>query len=184
PDAKGEGKADATSGAKTEARPSGGGERGGQLAAFRQRLERDLSLTDAQRGQLDAIFSGMRERFGALRDAPEGERAKLAERLRADMRAQIGEILDPAQKKKYAEILVELAGRTVSRGRVFIPGPDGKPAALELRLGLSDGAFTEVIAVTSGGKLEAGDQVYVGVAGAPNTPGPSAPPTRPAGPRL
>ena len=115
-----------------------GGERGGQLAAFRQRLERDLSLTETQRGQLDAIFSGMRERFATLRDAPEGERAKLAERLRADLRAQIGEILDPAQKKKYAEILVELAGRSVARGRVFVPGPDGKPVALELRLGLSD----------------------------------------------
>jgi HlyD family secretion protein len=166
-----------------EARPAAGGGPGGQMAAFRQRLERDLALTEAQRAQLDGIFGGMRERFMALRDAPEGERAKLSERLRADMRAQIGEILDPAQKKKYAEILVELAGRSVARGRVFIPGPDGKPVPLELRLGLSDGAFTEVIAVTSGGKLEAGDPVYVGVVGGPSTPGPSGP-ARPAGPRL
>jgi HlyD family secretion protein len=153
------------------------------MAAFRQRLERDLALTDAQRGQLDGIFGGMRERFMALRDAPEGDRAKLSERLRADMRAQIGEILDPAQKKKYAEILVELAGRSVARGRVFVPGPDGKPVPLELRLGLSDGAFTEVIAVTGGGKLDAGDLVYVGVVGGPSAPGPATP-ARPAGPRL
>ncbi|RPH46310.1 MAG: efflux RND transporter periplasmic adaptor subunit [Burkholderiales bacterium] len=170
-----------------EARPAaaapGGPGGGGQLAAFRQRLERELALTDAQRTQLDAIFGGMRERFMGLRDAPEGERAKLSERLRADMRAQIGEILDPAQKKKYAEILVELAGRSVARGRVFVPGPDGRPVPLELRLGLSDGAFTEVIAVTSGGRLEAGDPVYVGVLGGPNSPGPSGP-SRPAGPRL
>ncbi|MFN7643086.1 MAG: efflux RND transporter periplasmic adaptor subunit [Burkholderiales bacterium] len=168
-----------------EPRPAagGGGGPGGQMAAFRQRLERDLALTDAQRGQLDGIFGGMRERFMALRDAPEGDRAKLSERLRADMRAQIGEILDPAQKKKYAEILVELAGRSVARGRVFVPGPDGKPVPLELRLGLSDGAFTEVIAVTGGGKLDAGDLVYVGVVGGPSAPGPATP-ARPAGPRL
>ena len=61
-------------------------------------------------------------------------------------------------------------------------GADGKPVPLDLRLGLSDGSFTEVIGVT-GGKLEAGDLVYVGVAGGPNTTGPAAPP-RPAGPRL
>jgi len=169
-----------------ETRPSAGGGPGGpggQMAAFRQRLERDLALTDAQRAQLDGIFGGMRERFMALRDAPEGERAKRAERLRADMRAQVGEILDPAQKKKYAEILVELAGRSVARGRVFVPGPDGKPVALELRLGLSDGAFTEVISVTGDGKLEAGDLVYVGGVGSPSAPGPAVP-ARPAGPRL
>lgn len=75
------------------------------------------------------------------------------------------------------------AGRSGARGRVFVPGPEGAPAPLELRLGLSDGAFTEVIAVTGGGALEAGDRVYVGVAGAANTPG-AAPPPRPAGPRL
>jgi HlyD family secretion protein len=169
-----------------ETRPSAGGGSGGsggQMAAFRQRLERDLALTDAQRGQLDGIFGGMRERFMALRDAPEGERAKLSERLRADMRAQIGEILDPAQKKRYAEILVELAGRSVARGRVFVPGPEGKPVPLELRLGLSDGAFTEVIAVTGGGELEAGGLVYVGGVGGPSAPGPATAP-RPAGPRL
>jgi HlyD family secretion protein len=163
--------------------PGGPGGPGGQMAAFRQRLERDLALTDAQRAQLDDIFGGMRERFMALRDAPEGDRAKRSERLRADMRAQIGEILDPAQKKKYAEILVELAGRSVARGRVFVPGPEGKPVPLELRLGLSDGAFTEVIAVTGDGKLDAGDLVYVGVVGGPSAPGPAAP-ARPAGPRL
>jgi HlyD family secretion protein len=163
------------------AAPAAGGA-GGQLAAFRQRLERDLALTESQRAQLDGIFGGMRERFASLRDAPEGERAKLAERARADMRARIGDILDDTQKKKYAEILVELAGRSVTRGRVFVPGADGKPVPLDLRLGLSDGSYTEVIGVT-GGKLEAGDLVYVGVAGGPNTAGPASPP-RPAGPRL
>jgi hypothetical protein len=116
------------------------------LRAFRERLERDLAFTDAQRTQLDAIFSSMREQFAAVREAPEAERPKLMERNRAEMRARINDILDEGQKKKYAEILVELAGRNVSRGRVFIAGPDGKPVALDLRLGLSDGATTEVIA--------------------------------------
>ena len=159
---------------------AGQGGAGGPLAAFRQRLERELSPTDAQRAQFDGIFGGVRERFAALRDAPESERAKLAERIRADMRAQIGEVLDPAQRKRYAEILVELSGRSVSRGRVFVPDAQGQPTPVELRLGLSDGAFTEVIGTAGGARLEAGDLVYIGIVATPS----ASTPRRPAGPRL
>ncbi len=162
---------------------AGQGGPGAQLRAFRERLERDLALTDSQRTQLDGIFTGMRERFLAVREAPESERAKLSEANRAEMRARINDILDDSQKKKYAEILVELSGRTVSRGRVFVPGPDGKPVAVELRLGLSDGSTTEVIAILNGASLAEGDLVYVGIVGGASTPGPASPP-RPSGPRL
>lgn len=159
---------------------------GGALSAFRARLERELDFTEAQRTQLDAIFSGMRSRFASVRDADPAERPKLMERYRAEMRAAINDILDDRQKKKYAEILVELAGRTVSRGRVFIQGPDEKPLPVELRLGLSDGAFTEVIGTVGDRKLQEGDLVYTGVVSANNTPGAAPPkgPTRPSGPRL
>jgi len=156
---------------------------GAQMRAFRERLERDLALTDSQRTQLDGIFTGMRERFLAVREAPESERAKLSEANRAELRARINDILDDGQKKKYAEILVELSGRTVSRGRVFVPGPEGKPVAVELRLGLSDGSTTEVIAILNGASLAEGDLVYVGIIGGATSPGPASPP-RPAGPRL
>jgi len=162
---------------------AGQGGPGAQLRAFRERLERDLALTDSQRTQLDGIFTGMRERFLAVREAPESERAKLSEANRAELRARINDILDDGQKKKYAEILVELSGRTVSRGRVFIPGPEGKPVAVELRLGLSDGSTTEVIAILNGASLTEGDLVYVGIVGGATSPGPASPP-RPAGPRL
>jgi HlyD family secretion protein len=156
---------------------------GAQMRVFRERLERDLALTDSQRTQLDGIFTGMRERFLAVREAPESERAKLSEANRAELRARINDILDDGQKKKYAEILVELSGRTVSRGRVFVPGPEGKPVAVELRLGLSDGSTTEVIAILNGASLAEGDLVYVGIVGGATSPGPASPP-RPAGPRL
>lgn len=160
------------------------GQGGGALRAFRERLERDLAFTESQRTQLDGIFSSMRERFASVREAPEADRPKLMERNRAEMRARINDILDDTQKKKYAEILVELAGRNVTRGRVFIPGPDGKPTPVDVRLGLSDGAFTEVISTVGDTKLAEGDLVYIGVVGAASKPGPATPPMRPAGPRL
>ena len=163
--------------------PQGGAAGGAPLRAFRERIEKELALSDAQKSQLDGIFAAMRERFAAVRDAPESERAKLAERNRAELRSRINDILDDGQRKRYAEILVELSGRSVARGRVFAPGPEGRPVPIELRLGLSDGSTTEVIAVLNNGKLAEGDLVYVGVQSARNTPGPPAPPA-PRGPRL
>jgi len=168
------------------ASPSPGAGGGGPLAAFRARLERELDFTEAQRTQVDAIFSGMRAKFATVRDAEPAERPKLMERYRGEMRAAINDILDERQKKKYAEILVEIAGRSVSRGRVFVQGPDDKPVPVELRLGLSDGAFTEVIGTVGDGSLKEGDLVYTGTVSASNTPGAAPPkgPTRPVGPRL
>ena len=157
---------------------------GGALQAFRARIDRELEPTDAQRARLDAAFGAARERLAGLRDAPEGERAKLAERIRTDLRAAVGEVLDDAQRRKYAEILVELSERTVARGRVFVPGADGAPVALELRLGLSDGAFTEVIGTQGGAGLAEGDRVYVGVAAAAAAAGSAGRTPTPAAGRL
>jgi hypothetical protein len=173
--------ASGTGGAGSAGGATGGG---GPLRAFRDRLERDLAFTESQRGQLDGIFSAMRERFATVREAPEADRPKLTETYRAELRARINDILDETQKKKYAEILVELAGRNVSRGRVFIAGPDGKPMPVDVRLGLSDGVATELIGTIGERKLAEGDLVYVGVVGAASKPGPATPPMRPAGPRL
>jgi HlyD family secretion protein len=148
---------------------AGGAGGAAALRAFRERLIRDLNLSDSQRTQLDAIFAGMRDRFVGARDAPEADRAKLAERNRAEMRARINDILDEPQKKKYADILAELAGRNAARGRVFVPGADGKPQPLEVRLGLSDGTATELLGVVGEGKLAEGDLVIVGIQAAPSS---------------
>lgn len=58
-------------------------------------------------------------------------------------------------------------------GRVFIVGADGKPEAVQLRLGITDGTNTEVVE----GALKDKQEVIVGSTGAPK-------PNTPAGPRL
>ncbi|HET8530795.1 MAG TPA: efflux RND transporter periplasmic adaptor subunit [Methylomirabilota bacterium] len=60
-------------------------------------------------------------------------------------------------------------------GRVWILGPDGKPAAVSLQLGIGDGTYTEVVR----GELKEGHLVIVGVA----LPG-DRPSTTGAAPRL
>ena len=71
----------------------------------------------------------------------------------------------------------ETAGRPAMRGRVYLI-EDGKPRAVNVRLGISDGAMTELIVGTgSDAKLVEGADTIVGTV----TPG-GAP--KPSGPRM
>ena len=54
---------------------------------------------------------------------------------------------------------------TAIRGRVYRLGADGRPQAVAVRLGISDGAMTELL----GGDLRAGDALIVGTAAAGGT---------------
>jgi len=59
-------------------------------------------------------------------------------------------------------------------GRVWIPGPDGQPKAVEVRTGLTDGTSTEIAA----GPLKEADEVILGIAesaAAKKAGGPSGP---------
>jgi HlyD family secretion protein len=59
---------------------------------------------------------------------------------------------------------------------VFVPGSDGKPRAVAIMVGLSDGAFSEVVS----GELQAGADVYIGTTAGSST----RPAATPGGPRL
>ena len=160
---------------------------GGPLGALRARLLADLALTPSQLEGVDAILAQLRPKMGALRELPEAERPKARERILGEMRAQIGDVLTPAQKPKYQALLAELANRQQTRGRVYVLGADGKPKALNVRLGISDGTFTELIpgpGTGAGEGLTEGSLIIVGLLGASGTGGSAAPGTRPSGPRL
>ena len=85
-------------------------------------------------------------RFAELRNLPEAERPKARERILADMRAQIGRAARRRSRStRYQKLLVELAGRQTTRGRIYLLDADGKPRAYNVRLGISDGVMTELI---------------------------------------
>ena len=117
----------------------------GPLGEFRNRLVSELGLSAEQAAQVDSIIAAQRPRFGELRNLPENRRAKERDRILADMRALIGEQLTPDQRLHYQKLLVDLAGRQSTRGRVYLLGADGKPRAYNVRLGISDGVMTELI---------------------------------------
>jgi HlyD family secretion protein len=126
----------------------------------------------------------MREKFMAMRDMPEEERPKAAERNRAEIREKMMAILNDEQKKRYTEIIAEQAGRAPSRGRVWVAeaGDKGKgqPKVVQLRLGLTDGSMTEIV----GGDLKEGQEVLVGLAPTAGKGGAAAPAGAPRGPRM
>lgn len=156
---------------------------GGAAAEFRARLATELQLTPAQLEKVDAIYADARPRFMQLRDLPAEERPKARERISADVRARISDLLTAEQKPKYAAILAEGGGRTTTRGRIYLLGEDGKPKAYNVRLGITDGTSTELIVVpnsSDAAELKEGAIVITGV----NTPGTGATPARPAGPRM
>lgn len=155
-------------GAKPDSAPDGPATKAGAGAAqanqFRERLVTELKLDAEQQQRLDPIFAEMRNKFMGLRDLPEEARGKASAAIRAEMRAKVEDILKPEQKERYAQIVAETAGRAgstqTSRGRVFVLA-DGKPKAIDVRVGLSDGTMSEV----SGPGIEEGVEVIVGQQG-------------------
>jgi HlyD family secretion protein len=133
-----------------------------------------LKLTPEQQARLDPILEESRQQMQTLRTAPEGERAERAARIREATRARIRAILTPEQRELYDQSGEERAATTP--GRVYVIDGEGKPAAVTLTLGISDGTATEVVR----GELTEGQEVVVGLAGA--APGGGRPPGAGGGP--
>lgn len=118
---------------------------GNPATEFRNKLVAELKLDAAQTEKVDALYAEARPRFMALRDLSADERPKARERITADIRARIGDLLTPEQKPKYAALVAESAGRQTTRGRIHLLGADNKPKAYDVRLGISDGSATELL---------------------------------------
>jgi len=134
---------------------------GGQaVQEFRRRLVEELQPSEAQKAQLEDIFTEARQKAGRLRELKtEGDRRRELERIRSETNARIGEILTPEQKPVWERLLAEAGSRgQASAGRVWVL-EDGTPKPVAVRLGLTDGTSTELLR----SPLAEGAQVIVGV---------------------
>jgi HlyD family secretion protein len=129
--------------------------------AIKERLTKSLSLTEEQQRKLDPILREAGDQRRALADLPEDQRRGRGEKIREAVRLRIREILTPEQQAKYAEFAGggSAAGRGARAGRVWVLGLDGKPTAITLQLGISDGSATEMLS----GELTEGQEILTGL---------------------
>ena len=118
---------------------------GNPASEFRNRVVTELALSPSQVEKVDAIYAEARSKFATLRELAPEERSKARERISADIRARIGDLLSVEQKPKYAALVAQAAGRQNTRGRIYLLGPEGEPRAYNVRLGITDGTSTELL---------------------------------------
>ncbi len=141
----------------------------------------ELRLTEAQQAKLDPILEDTRQQMRSLQGLPDPERPAQGQKIRETSRQRIREILTPEQREKYDQMTAMLPDNRSgnSAGRVWIVDGEGKPKAVSLRLGISDGSATEVLS----GELKEGQDVIIGLTGSGSRGNAGVAPT-PGGPRL
>jgi HlyD family secretion protein len=147
--------------------------RGGQAA--RERLTKELGLSTEQQAKVEAILNETRDRIRTLGTEDQNARRKQVERLRAESRTRIAELLTPEQRVRYEAMAASRATGGAASGRVWVTDAAGELKPVEVRLGLSDGSHTELLA----GELGDGGRVVVGMASADKSK-----PTKSGGPRF
>ncbi len=148
--------------------PQGGGrpqagQGGGQGGMGGARVLEQLDLDASQKTKADAIFA---EAMSKARAAASGDQRAQRQAMRAAVQealTKIEPLLKPAQKDKLIALRARMASAGGGRGQGgFTSGVvyvlrDDKPVAVPVRVGASDGSFTQVV-----GDLKPGDLVITG----------------------
>lgn len=149
---------------------------GRQFAQFAERIKGELKLDSRQSSEVDTIFEAARQRAReiASAEATPAQRRENFSRFRIETAERVKTILTVEQQGAFEAIKAEFApptsGARGAFGRVHRLSEDGHPQAITVRLGATDGTYTEIL---EPGTLKAGDDLIVG--GGPKAPaGPSA----------
>jgi HlyD family secretion protein len=158
---------------------------------LRERIIAQVQPTPQQTAEIDRILGEARTSFPRREPGLSDEdRRGAAREIRQDLRRRIAAALDPERRAKL-ETLGAGADRgedahadASAPGRVYVLDRDGQPQPVALRLGVTDGSYTEAIA----GDVQDGSAVIVGggprTTGQPVEPGTPSPTQRSRGPRL
>lgn len=171
--------------APAEAQATRGGGGGRAAGALRERIEEEVQPTPEQK---QAIATIMSEQRAAGRQATAGlsedERRAAFRAARTELRAKIAAVLDPERRTKFEALMQEgrpAAQSDVTPGRVYVLDGEGQPKPVAIRLGPSDGAFTQVLPAAG---IAEGVEVVIGGGPRNAEPTPAGRGPAPRGPRL
>lgn len=155
------------SGAGGGGQGSGGGGQGGGGQGSRQgggagtRVLAELDLDAGQKAKAEAIFAEVRQKATAAGSAG-GDRRKAMREAMDGAYAKLEPILKPEQRTKLVALRARSAAQQgqrrggMSAGVIYVLRK-GKPEAVPVRVGATDGSFTEIV-----GPLKVGDEVITG----------------------
>ena len=139
--------------------------RGRSFQAMRERLIEEVSPTPEQLAAIDRALAEAAAASPSRGAAESGDdRGNAARPRRQELQSKILAALDPERRAKYQAVMGALrSGRpqlteTGTPGRVYVLDAEGRPEPVSLRLGVTDGSFTEILA----GDLRDGSAVIVG----------------------
>ena len=140
-----------------------GGQGGGQRGGGAMMVIQQLDLDDRQAERARELFAASRQ-GGAGAGDPAARRAA-RQKATQDALTKLEPLLKPAQKAKLPALRAQMAaaaGGGARRAGGMAPGvvwvlKDGKPQAVPVRVGGTDGSFTEIA-----GPLKVGDEVITG----------------------
>lgn len=146
--------------------PGGGAGASRAAQVFRERLISEVKPTPEQLAAIDGILEAGRERLRAERQGASPEEIRRnAQVMRRENSTRIAQALDPERRARFEKAMADLQAQNRQRqqrettpGRVHILGEDGQPKAIDVRLGVTDGAVTEII----GSELQAGASLITG----------------------
>ena len=153
--------------------------RGQAARQLRERIVAELKPTPQQMVSIDAAFEEARS-SPLVRDpslTPE-ERRSAVQTVMRNLRQQVGSALDAERRERFLGMLRDVgAARAAGDGlpaRIYISDAESQPQPVDIRIGVTDGSFTEVLT----GNLKEGTAVITG--GGPKT----AADTASKGPRI
>jgi HlyD family secretion protein len=152
---------------------------------MRERIVAEVQPTPEQSAAIARILAEGRGTMpGREPGLTDEDRRAAFRQFRQEMQAKIAAVLDPERRAKYLAMSEGRGQRAAdggTPGRVFVLDGEGRPQGLALRIGATDGSYTEVLT----GELKEGTGVIVG--GGPRAQGAAqetSPMQRPRGPRL
>jgi HlyD family secretion protein len=137
---------------------------GGGAMSARERLERlvkALNMTETQQAKIRSLYRETKQRVIAqtAMGASSADKQAAIHAARQRMQKAIEAMLTPSQKEKQRYLLAQRRIAERKPGRVWLKGKEGKPKAVDIIIGISDGSYTQVVS----GDLKEGREVIVGI---------------------